>query len=41
MSLILFNTIDWTGIEKVEYPGISGTAIWQTIQFDGLTVNRQ
>jgi hypothetical protein len=36
MSLILFNTIDWTGIEKVEYQGISGTAIWQTIQFDGL-----
>ncbi len=38
MNPILFNTIDWTGIEKVEYPGISGTAIWQTIQFDGLRI---
>ncbi|MBK8367656.1 MAG: DHCW motif cupin fold protein [Bacteroidetes bacterium] len=38
MSHILFNTIDWTGIEKVEYPGTTGTAIWQTIQFDGLRI---
>ncbi len=38
MSLILFNTIDWTGIEKVEYPGTTGMAFWQTIQFDGLRV---
>ena len=38
MSHILFNTIDWTGIERVEYPGTTGTAIWQTIQFDGLRI---
>lgn len=38
MSHILFNTIDWTGIEKVEYLGTTGTAIWQTIQFDGLRI---
>jgi hypothetical protein len=38
MNPILFNTIDWTGIEKVEYRGTTGTAIWQTIQFDGLRI---
>ena len=38
MSHILFNTIDWTAIEKVEYKGTTGTAIWQTIQLDGLRI---
>lgn len=38
MNPLLFNTIDWTGIERVEYPGTTGTAYWQTIQFDGLRV---
>lgn len=38
MSHILFNTIDWTGIEKVEYKGTTGVAIWQTIQFGGLRI---
>lgn len=38
MNPILFNTIDWSGIEKVEYPGTTGTATWQTIQFDGLRI---
>jgi hypothetical protein len=38
MSLILFNTIDWSAIEKVEYKGTTGVAIWQTIQLDGLRI---
>ena len=38
MSHILFNTIDWSAIEKVEYKGTTGIAIWQTIQLDGLRI---
>lgn len=38
MSNIPFQSIDWSTIEKVEYKGESGTAIWQTLQFPGLRV---
>jgi quercetin dioxygenase-like cupin family protein len=38
MSEIPFLKIDWTQIDKVEYKGETGTAVWQTIQFDGLRV---
>jgi len=38
MSNIPFQTIDWTSIEKVEYEGETGVAIWQTVQFEGLRV---
>lgn len=38
MSNIPFQTIDWTAIEKVEYKGETGVAIWQTIQFLGLRI---
>jgi quercetin dioxygenase-like cupin family protein len=38
MSYIPFQTIDWTSIEKVEYPGETGIAVWQTIQFAGLRI---
>lgn len=38
MSNIPFQTIDWTSIEKVEYKGENGVALWQTIQFDGLRI---
>ena len=38
MSYIPFLTIDWTSIEKVEYPGETGVAVWQTIQFTGLRI---
>jgi quercetin dioxygenase-like cupin family protein len=38
MSSILFQTIDWTSIEKVEHKGESGIALWQTVQFEGLRV---
>lgn len=36
MSNIPFQTIDWASVEKVEYKGETGIALWQTIQFDGL-----
>ncbi|MBI3521084.1 MAG: DHCW motif cupin fold protein [Bacteroidetes bacterium] len=38
MSHIPFQTIDWSSVEKVAYPGESGTAYWQTIQFNGLRI---
>ncbi|MGF7038156.1 DHCW motif cupin fold protein [Mucilaginibacter lappiensis] len=36
MYSIPFQTIDWTSVEKTEHKGESGTAFWQTLQFDGL-----
>jgi hypothetical protein len=36
MPQIPFQIIDWTGIEKIAYPGESGMAYWQTLEFGGL-----
>jgi hypothetical protein len=38
MSQIPFQVIDWTLVEKTEHKGESGTAVWQTIQLDGLRI---
>ncbi len=38
MSNILFSTIDWSAIERVEHKGETGTAYWQTIQMQGLRI---
>jgi hypothetical protein len=38
MSLIEFQKIDWTSVEKNEYEGESGVAHWQTIQHEGLRI---
>ncbi len=38
MSNIAFQTIDWTGVEKIEHKGETGFAFWQTKLFDGLRV---
>lgn len=38
MNNILFQTIDWSVIEKVEYTGETGKAFWQTMQFNGLRI---
>ncbi|MEO6406791.1 MAG: DHCW motif cupin fold protein [Ferruginibacter sp.] len=39
MSNIPFQTIDWSSIEKIEHKSKkSGTAWWQTIQYDGLRI---
>jgi hypothetical protein len=35
---ISFQTIDWTSIPKTEHKGETGTAWWQTVQFQGLRV---
>ena len=36
MNNILFNTINWTTIEKTEHKGDTGIAFWQTLQFDNI-----
>ena len=38
MSNLPFQTIDWTSIERIEYKGETGVAVWQTIQFAGLRI---
>lgn len=38
MTNIPFQTIDWSNIEKIVYPGDTGTSYWQTKQFDGLRI---
>ena len=38
MSHIPFQTSDWSGIEKTEHKGETGTSFWQTIQFPGLRI---
>jgi len=38
MSNIPFQTIDWNNIEKTFHPGETGSASWQTLQFEGLRV---
>lgn len=38
MSNIPFQTIDWTSIEKVEYKGETGVALWQTMIIGGLRI---
>lgn len=40
MSNIPFQTIDWNTIEKIAYPGETGTAYWQTIQLGGLRIRK-
>ncbi|MFM2268957.1 MAG: hypothetical protein RL757_2398 [Bacteroidota bacterium] len=35
---ILFQTIDWSTIERTIHQGISGVAVWQTVQLGGLRV---
>lgn len=38
MSIIAFERIDWTNVEKVAYQGETGIAYWQTKMYDGLRV---
>lgn len=38
MSNIPFQSIDWSNIPKVEYPGEKNTSFWQTLQFEGLRI---
>ena len=36
MSPIPFQVIDWSAIEKTVHKGDTGTAWWQTLEFDGI-----
>ena len=38
MSNIPFQTIDWNTVEKTAHAGETGTASWQTIQFNELRI---
>lgn len=38
MNGIPFNVTDWSKIEPVEYPGITGKATWRTREFGGIRV---
>lgn len=35
---IPFRVINWENVGKTTHPGVTGTAWWQTLQFDGLRV---
>jgi hypothetical protein len=37
-KIIPYQTIDWTIIPKTEHKGETGTAYWQTLQFEGLRI---
>jgi hypothetical protein len=38
MSKIPFSMIDWDNVPKTEYPGETGKAFWQTVQFEDLRI---
>ena len=38
MDAILFQTIDWSKIEKIEHKGETGISYWQTVQLNGLRI---
>ncbi len=38
ISDIPFEVTDWTQVDPVEHPGITGTAIWRTRQFGDIRV---
>ncbi len=38
MANIPFQTIDWSTVEKKAFPGTTGTAWWQTLQYPGLRI---
>jgi hypothetical protein len=38
MYTIPFTNIDWSNVPKTEHKGDTGTAFWQTLNFDGLRV---
>ena len=38
MSNIPFQAVDWSALPRTEHKGTTGTAWWQTLQFEGLRV---
>ena len=39
-SNIPFHSIDWKSVPRTEHKGETGTAYWQTLQFEGLRVRQ-
>ena len=37
-TVIPFQTINWAEIPGIDYPGETGTAYWQTVEFTGLRI---
>jgi hypothetical protein len=37
-SNIPFRVIDWTGIDRTEHPGQTGSSFWKTLQLPGLRI---
>jgi hypothetical protein len=35
---IPFQTTSWSSVPATEHPGITGSAFWKTLQFDGLRI---
>ena len=35
---VAFNTTDWSKVESVEYPGITGNAYWRTLEMGNIRV---
>ena len=38
MSLIPFQTIDWSTVERIMHAGETGTAFWQTLEFENIRI---
>jgi hypothetical protein len=38
--MIPFQTTDWNAVPRTEHLGETGTAYWETLQYDGLRVRR-
>jgi hypothetical protein len=38
--MIPFQTTDWNAVPRTEHRGETGTAYWETLQYDGLRVRR-
>jgi hypothetical protein len=38
MYTVPFTNIDWSNVPKTEHKGDTGTAFWQTLNFDGLRI---
>ncbi len=38
MTEIPFGTTDWSGVERTQHPGETGTAYWRTREFGGIRV---
>jgi hypothetical protein len=40
MNVIPFQHLEWDNIPETEYPGLTGSAYWKTIEFSGLRLRQ-